>query len=64
MSGSYIQPYHNWFTPSWMTEARHYEIDQRVNDLLIDIDFGESEVYGDRDYTVAREMLANIGVKT
>lgn len=60
---NYTQPYSNWFTPSWMQDARRMEMRARVFDLTSTLDELEREVYRDRDFNMACDMLEAIGVK-
>lgn len=64
MSYNYTQPYSNWQTPSWMTDARESEIHFRVLDLLEELNLMEPIVYSDREFELANQMLENINVKT
>lgn len=51
---TFTQKYHNWSTPTWVDR---FEARVDTFDILEKLDMLEADVYRDREFTLANEML-------
>ena len=54
---NFTQRYSNWQTPAWVDR---FEARVSTFDILEALDLLEAEVYRDRDYSIANDMLEAI----